>query len=127
MAVQRSGWGCRSIHDHFGANPASSQNPAHRGAADLKAAGDFGFADAGAMQFPNLSGMECGGNGPAQLFAILPGLNQASASPFPQNLSFKLSEDRQQSGHSSPSGSSQIQRLSQRHEPDAKMFQFLKG
>lgn len=111
MAVQSGGWGCSGIHDHFGADPASSQNPAHRGAADLKVAGNFGFADPCPMQFPNLCRMESGGNGPTQPFSILPSLSQASPSPLAQNLSFELGEDRQQAGHGATSGRGQVQRL----------------
>jgi len=36
---------------------ASSQNPANRGATDLQAAGDLGFAGAGAIQLSHLRGM----------------------------------------------------------------------
>ena len=64
---------------------------------------------------------------PSQPFPVLPRMGQASPSPFPQNLSFKLSEDRQQSGHGSTGRRGQIQRLGQRHEAHAEMFQFLEG
>jgi hypothetical protein len=90
MAVQSIGWGCNSIHNHFGADPASAQNSAHRGAADLKAAGDFGFADPSPTQFPNLGRMESGGDGPAQPLAVLSGVGQASPRSFPQNLPFEF-------------------------------------
>jgi hypothetical protein len=50
----------------------SAQNPANRGAADLQATGDFGFADTGQMQFPNLRGVEPRGDGPAQALAVQP-------------------------------------------------------
>jgi len=83
--------GLQSLHDHFGADPASSQNPAHRCPADLKTAGDFGFADPGAMQFPDFRRMYGRGCRPSQPFPVLPRMGQASPSPFPQNLSFKLS------------------------------------
>jgi hypothetical protein len=53
MAVQSTGCGCSSIHDHFGADPASSQNPADRCPADLQSPGALGFADTVAMQFPD--------------------------------------------------------------------------
>ena len=54
-------------------------------------------------------------------------MGQASPSPFPQNLSFELGEDGQQSGHRSTGWRGQIQRLGQRHEADTEMLQFLKG
>jgi hypothetical protein len=41
----------------------------------LQTPGDFRFADASPMQFPNLSRMKSGGNGPAQSFANLPGVS----------------------------------------------------
>jgi len=56
---------------------------------------------------------------------VLPGVSQASPSSFPQNLSFERGEDSQQSGHRSTGRRGQIQRLSQRHEPDAEMFREL--
>jgi len=95
MAVQSSGWGSSSIHDHFGADPASSQNPAHRGAADLKAARDFGLADAVAMQFPDFGRVYGRGCRPSQTFPVQPSLGQASPSSLPQNLPFELGEDGQ--------------------------------
>ena len=69
-----------------------SQNPANRGAADLQAAGDLGFADAGTMQLPYFVGVETCGGGPTQPLAVLPGMGQAGAHAFPQNLSFELRE-----------------------------------
>ena len=104
-----------------------TQNPANRGAADLKAAGDFGFADAGAMQFPDFRSVYGRGCRPAQPFPVLPGWAKPSPRSFPQNLPFELGEDGQQSGHGATGWCGQIQRLGQGNEPDAEMFQFLKS
>jgi hypothetical protein len=54
-------------------------------------------------------------------------MGQASPGSFPQNLSFELGEDGQQSGHRTPGWCGQIQRLRQRHEADAQMIEFLQG
>jgi hypothetical protein len=92
MAVQSSGWGCSGIHDHFGADPVSSQNPANCGAPDLQPAGDFGFADAGAMQFSDFRGMHCRSCRPTQPFPVLPRMGQPDPRSLSQNLSFELGE-----------------------------------
>jgi hypothetical protein len=65
------------------------------------------------------------GRRPAQSFPVCPRLRKASPRPLAQNLPFELGEDRQQSGHRSTGWCGQIQRLCQRNEPDAQMFQFL--
>ena len=116
-----------SLPRHGFSGNRSGQNAAHRGAADLQAAGDLGFADASAMQFPDLCG--CGGPrscGRPRRCAVLPGVRQASAHPFPQNLPFELGEDGQQPGHRATGGRGQIQRLGQRDETHSEMLQFLK-
>jgi hypothetical protein len=46
-------------------------------AADLQPASDLGFADAGAVQFPDCSCVQSRRHGSAQPFAILPGVGQA--------------------------------------------------
>ena len=78
------------------------------------------------MQFPDLGSLEARSRRPAQSFAVLPGVRQASPSSFPQNLPFELGEDRQQAGHRATGRRGQIQRLGQRDETDAEMLQFLK-
>ena len=50
---------------------------------------------------------------------------QASSGSFPQNLSFELRQDGQQSGHGSTGWRGQIQRLGERYETDTQMLQFL--
>jgi len=90
----------------------SAQNPANRGAADFQPSGDFGFADAGAAQFPDFRSV-CGRScRTTQPFAVFPRMSQASPGPFPQNLSFELGEYCEQAGHGATSWRSQIQRLS---------------
>ena len=101
------------------------QKSPHRGAADLQAAGDLGFADPCAMQFPDLSSVDGGSSRSAEPFSILPRMSQASASSLPQNFPFELGEDRQQASHGSTGRRGQIQRLGQRDEADTQMFQFL--
>jgi hypothetical protein len=71
------------------------QDTAHRGAADVETACDFGFAYACAAQFADLIGMQGGRNRSAQTFAVLPGVSQAGANSLAQNLSFELGEDGQ--------------------------------
>ena len=63
---------------------------------------------------------------PASSRTNIQGLGQPGSSSLPQNLPFKLCEYRQKSGHGSTGRRGQIQRLSQRHEPDSQMLQFLK-
>jgi hypothetical protein len=53
-----------------------------------QAARDFGFAEAGAMQFPNLCCFFRGGCRPPQTLSILAGVVQSGAHPLPQNLAF---------------------------------------
>ena len=48
-------------------------------------------ADAGTVQFPHLADAPSGGDGPTQFLTVLPGVCQAGAHAFPQNLSFELS------------------------------------
>jgi hypothetical protein len=69
------------------------QDTAHRGSADVKTAGDFGFAEASTAEFPDLIGVQGGRNRSAQTFAVLPGMGQARANAFAQNLAFELRED----------------------------------
>jgi hypothetical protein len=44
----------------------------------LRRRGDLGFAEAGAAEFADMIGVEGGGNGSAQAFAVLPGMGQSS-------------------------------------------------
>jgi hypothetical protein len=93
--------------------------------ADLQAAGDFGFADAGTLELSHLVGVEGCCEWPAQALAVLACVRQAGADSFPENLSFELGKDGQQACHRSTSGCGQIQRFGQRHETDSQMLQFL--
>ena len=90
-------------------------------------ASDLRFADAGAMQFPDLGSVHGRCCRPAQPFAVLPSVGQASASSLPQDLPFELGENGQQPRHRSTGRRSQVQRLGQRHETHTEMLQFLKG
>lgn len=71
------------------------QDAAHRGAASLKAAGDLGFADTGAMQLPNFRGVYGRSCRPAQTLPVFPRVSQARLGSFSQDLSFELREDCQ--------------------------------
>src|SRR5260370_35680554 len=99
MALQSNGLGCSNIHNHFGAGSdylgsdnggspispgnRSAQNPANRGATDLQAAGDLGFADAGTVQLSRLVRLEPGCYGSAQCLTVLSGVGQTGAHAFP--------------------------------------------
>ena len=74
------------------------QDTAHRGTADVKTAGDFGFANAAAEQFADLVGMQGSSNGSAQTFAVLPRMGKSSTNTLAQNLAFELGKDGQQPG-----------------------------
>jgi len=54
-------------------------------------------------------------------------MRQASPGSFPQDFPFELSKDGQQAGHRATGWRRQVQRLGQRNETGAKMFQFLEG
>ena len=58
----------------------SAQNSAHGSAPDVEPAGDLGFANASAMQFPDLRSVDCRRCRPAQTLAVLPGVGQSGAS-----------------------------------------------
>ena len=62
------------------------QDTANRGAADLEPTGD---ADAGAVQYANFAGFGRRCDGPAQLFAVLPCVGQASPRSVPQESPFQ--------------------------------------
>src|ERR1700682_6470118 len=111
IAVQSSGWGCSSIHNHFGADSdanvervsdlgrnRSAQNPANGGAAGLQAASDLGFADASAVQLPHLIPMQPGRYWPPQLFPVLLCVRQSGSNPLTQNLPLEFGKDGQQAG-----------------------------
>ena len=76
-------------------------------------AGDLGFAEAGATEFADLIGVEGGGEGAAEAFAVLPGMVESGADPFAEDLAFELGEDGEQRGHGATSRRSQIERLGQ--------------
>jgi len=57
--------------------------------------------------------------------AVLPGMSEAGPHAFPEDLALELGEDGQQSGHRTPRGCSQVQRLGQQYEANAEMFKFL--
>jgi hypothetical protein len=59
---------------------------------------------------------------PDRAVAVSPGTGQAGARSFPQNLPFEVSENGEQASHRATRRRRQIQRLSQRHEPQAKIF-----
>ena len=44
------------------------------------------------MQLSHMLGVESGGDGPAQLLAVLPRVGQAGAHPFSQDFPFELGE-----------------------------------
>jgi hypothetical protein len=71
------------------------QDTAHRGSADVKTAGDFGFAEASTAEFPDLIGVQGGREGTAQAFAVLPGMGKSSSNALAQNFALELGEDRQ--------------------------------
>ena len=77
------------------------------------------------MQFPDFGGVYGRGRRPCPVVCRSPALRQARPSSLPQNLPLELSEDRQQAGHRATGWRGQIQRLRQRHEADAEMFEFL--
>src|SRR5579864_294015 len=83
------------------------------------------LTDASTIELPDGSILECGARRPPQTFSVLPRMGQSSTDPFAQNLALELGEHSQQSGHGSPEGRSQVQRLGQRYEPDAEMLKFL--
>jgi len=109
----------------FSIGNRSAQNPAYRGPADPHPTGDFGFADAGAVQFSDFRSVDCRGRRSSQPFPVLSCVNQACPGSFPQDLPFELGEDREQPGHSATGGRGQIQRLGSGDKADAQMLEFL--
>ncbi len=77
------------------------------------------------MQLADLRGLKSRGYWPAESFAILPGMGQTSPGSFPQNLSFELGEDGQQTGHRATGWRSEVECLSQRYETDSEILEFL--
>jgi hypothetical protein len=77
------------------------------------------------MQFPDFRGVHGRGCRPTQPFSVRPCMLQARPRSFPQNLPFELSENRKQPGHGSTGRGGQVQRLGERHEANAQMFEFL--
>ena len=76
-------------------------------------------------QFADPIGVQRGGKGSAQTFAVLSRMSKSGADAFAKDFSFELREDGQQSGHSATGGRGQIESFGQRHEADAEMLQFL--
>jgi hypothetical protein len=68
---------------------------AHGCATDIEAAGDLGFAEAGAAQFADLIGVQCCGCGPAQTLAVQPGMSESGPYAFTEDLALEASEDGQ--------------------------------
>ena len=66
----------------------------------------------------------CGGRS-TQPFPILPRMRQARPGSFPQYFPFELRENGEEPGHPSPGWGGQVQRLSQRDQPHAEVFEFL--
>jgi hypothetical protein len=90
---------------------SSVQDTAHRGAADLKTTGDFGFAEAGTAEFADLIGLKSRREGTAQTLAVGSRVGKAGTDAFAQNLSFELSEDSEQASHGAAGGRGQIESL----------------
>lgn len=91
----------------------------------MELAGDLGFAQAGATELADLISLKRSREGTAQPLAVGSRVGKTSADAFAQNLSFELGEDCEQSGHGAAGGRGQIESLSQRHEANTQMFQFL--
>jgi hypothetical protein len=64
----------------------SCQNPAHGSAADTEAAGDLGYADAGTVQFPDLTGLLRCCPRASKALSSQPRFGNARANPLAQNL-----------------------------------------
>jgi hypothetical protein len=67
-----------------------SDDTPYGGPADLQPAGDLGFADAVAMQFPGFRSVYSRGCRSAQPFPVLARMRQASPRPFAQYFPFEL-------------------------------------
>ena len=64
------------------------------------------------MQFPDRGGLDSRGHWPTQPLSVLPRMGKRRSGSFPQNLSFKLGEDRQQSRNGSTGWRGRTQSLS---------------
>jgi hypothetical protein len=62
-----------------------------------------------------------------EFLAVLSGLGQASPGSFLQNLPFEGGENGQHCSHRTPGRGRQIQRLGQRYETHAEIFQLVKS
>ncbi|MFZ3191173.1 MAG: hypothetical protein WB523_05735 [Candidatus Sulfotelmatobacter sp.] len=60
----------------------SREDTAHRGATDVEAAGDLGFAQAGAAQFADIIGVHGCSCRAAKPLAALPGMSESSPPAF---------------------------------------------
>jgi hypothetical protein len=79
------------------------------------------------MQFPDFNSVYSRSCRPPQALAVLPGVGQTGPGSVPQDLSFKLGEDCQQSGHRATGRSREIERFHERDEPDTEVLEFLQG
>src|SRR5271157_4040944 len=75
-----------------------SQNAAHRGASDVKATRDLGFADPFAVKFPHRAGLSRRRARSSQALPVLSGMSQSGANPLAQDLALELGEYGQQTG-----------------------------
>ena len=94
---------------------------------DVEPAGYLSFGDASAMESSDLGRVRGSRCGPAQAFAVLPGVGQSGASSLTQDFPFESGEYGQQPRHRSTCGRSQVQCLGQGNETHAEMLQFLEG
>ena len=93
------------------------QNPANGCAADSETAGYLGFADAGTVEFSDLTGLLSDGNGPTEMLSLQPGFGDACTNPLAKNLVFELGEYRKQPCHGATRRRRQIERFSERTSP----------
>jgi hypothetical protein len=86
--------------------------------------GDLGFADAGTVEFPDLSGLLSHRHGPAEVLSLESRFGNARADPFAEDFVFELRKHQEQPGHGAARWRCQIQRFGQRHETNAQLRQF---
>jgi hypothetical protein len=77
-------------------DPGIGENAAHKGASDIKCAGDLRFGNASSIEFPDLGRVRSRRCRPTQASAVQQCLSQASSSSFSQNIPFELCEYGQQ-------------------------------
>jgi hypothetical protein len=103
--------------------PFSEDTP-DRGAADIKAAGDFGLADAGTMKFPDLTCPLSDSHGPTQMLALQSRFGNARADTLTEDLVLEVREHGQKASHGAARRRRQIERFSERYESHAQFRQF---